>query len=142
MKQADVYETTSVFNTSSENIFDSWTMPELMKCWMYSGNTNDIVQVIATAEPNGEFCVLKKEAEQDLVDYCGHYNEVSRPGLLSFSLESPLRFTGISSIVLRLAPTDEGCRMDFLQTGVDPAIVQPIWENMFANLERLFRERA
>jgi uncharacterized protein YndB with AHSA1/START domain len=135
---ADLFEYSTSFPCSTEDAFDAWTIPEIMKTWMFSGTNNDIVQVIADPVPNGEFCILKHDPVQELVDYCGHYNEVSRPTLLSFSLESPLRFTGISSVVIRFASVEEGCRIDFLQTGIDPITAQPIWESMFANLANIF----
>jgi uncharacterized protein YndB with AHSA1/START domain len=126
------------FSVPAEDVFDAWTDPALVKKWMFQGEFNNIVQVIIGLEPGGEFSVVKKNDEGYFRDYCGHYHEISRPNLLSFSLEAPETFAGLSNIVLRIMPVDGGSEMVFLQTGVDPAIVEVPWRKMFDQLNRLF----
>jgi uncharacterized protein YndB with AHSA1/START domain len=137
----DTIELTYGFIASAEDIFDAWTDPSVMRRWMYSGESNDILQVITDPRPGGEFCLLKNDREKDLVDYCGTYHEVARPGLLSFSLESPLRFEGTSSVVIHITPDGDSCMMNFLQTGVNPSSLAGAWVRMFKHLEDLIAER-
>ena len=140
---SDTYELTWQFpSASTEDVFDAWVVPEKIKGWMYTGDTNDIVQVITNPITGGEFCVLKEDREQELVDYCGTYHELVRPNLLSFSLESPLRYRGTSSVVIRFTVEGEACRMAFLQTGIDPALVGVSWPKMFGRLPALLASSA
>lgn len=129
------------FSVSTEDVFDAWTIPSLIKQWMYKGEKNDIVQAIVNLEPNGGFSVIKRNAEGEWADHYGHYHEIVRPNLLSFSLEVPDLFEGVSNIVLRLYPTEEGCELYFLQTGVEPDLVEDAWRKMLQRLSSLLEKQ-
>ena len=123
------------FVAPAENVFNAWTDPVLISRWMFKGNENDIIQVINKLEQNGAFSVVKKNEQGEFVEYFGTYREISRPNLLSFSLESPGRFNGVSSVVIRIMPTEFCSHLTLLQTGVHPAVFNEAWRKMFEKLE-------
>jgi uncharacterized protein YndB with AHSA1/START domain len=125
-----------------EDVFDAWTDPLAVKKWMFLGEFNNIIQVIIDLQPGGEFSVVKKTDEGYLRDYYGKYHEVSRPALLSFSLEAPDAFPGTSNVVIRFQPIEDGCKMVFLQTGVEPSTAEQPWRQMFEQLNRLLTQGA
>jgi uncharacterized protein YndB with AHSA1/START domain len=143
MKQADIppIEIHQRLSAPVEDVFDAWTDPLVVKKWMFLGEFNNIIQVIIDLQSGGEFSVVKKTDEGYLRDYYGRYHEVSRPSLLSFSLEAPDTFPGTSNIVLRFQPVEDGCEMVFLQTGVAPSIAEQPWRQMFEQLSALFARR-
>jgi uncharacterized protein YndB with AHSA1/START domain len=125
------------FAVPTENVFNAWTDPEIMKRWMFTGESNDIIQVINSLEQNGAYSVIKKGENGEWVDHHGTYREIARPNLLSFSLEASEKFAGISSVVIRIMPTENGSHMSFLQTGADPAVFSDTWKKMFEKLEQV-----
>jgi uncharacterized protein YndB with AHSA1/START domain len=128
------------FSVPSENVFNAWTDPEIMKKWMFKGETNDIVQVINNLEQNGAYTVVKKNANGEVEDYYGTYREIAGPNMLSFSLEAPEKFEGVSTVVVRIMPTENGSHMSFLQTGADPALFESAWKKMFERLEKILAD--
>lgn len=136
-KEYPPIELTHDFNVPTENVFNAWTNPELIKQWMFKGKDNDIVQVINSLEQNGAFSVIKKGKGGEWMDHYGTYREIVRPNLLSFSLEAPDRFKGVSSVVIRIMPTESGSQLHLLQTGADPAFFTKVWEQMFLKLEQV-----
>jgi uncharacterized protein YndB with AHSA1/START domain len=129
------------FSVPAEDLFDAWTQPALIKKWMYTGEFNNIIQVIIDLETGGEFSVVKQAEEGYLRDYYGTYHEINRPYLLSFSLEAPDIYEGSSNVVIRLNQAENGSTMVFMQTGIDPSIAEQPWRQMFEQLSRLLENK-
>jgi uncharacterized protein YndB with AHSA1/START domain len=143
MKETDIIpiEIHQRFSVPAEDVFDAWTDPLIVNKWMFLGEFNNIIQVIIDLRPAGEFSIVKKTDEGYFRDYYGKYHEVNRPALLSFSLEAPDVFEGVSNVVLRINSTSEGCEMVLLQTGVDPAVTERPWRLMFERLSQLYENK-
>jgi uncharacterized protein YndB with AHSA1/START domain len=129
------------FSVPAEDIFDAWTQPALIKKWMYTGEYNNIIQVIINLETGGEFSVVKQAEEGYLRDYYGSYHEINRPHFLSFSLEAPDIYEGTSNVIIRMEQTEEGSAMVFMQTGIDPSIAEQPWRQMFEQLSNLLENK-
>lgn len=129
------------FSVPAEDVFDAWTQPALIKKWMYTGEFNNIIQVIINLETGGEFSVVKQAEEGYLRDYYGTYHEINRPHLLSFSLEAPDIYEGASNVIIHLNQTEDGSTMVFMQTGVDPSVTEQLWRQMFEQLSRLLENK-
>jgi uncharacterized protein YndB with AHSA1/START domain len=125
------------FTVPSENVYNAWTNPEIMKQWMFKGEANDIIQVINNVEHNGAYSLIKKGDDGGWLEHYGTYHEIVKPNLLSFSLEAPERFEGVSNIIICITPTDDGSHMHLLQTGGDPAFFVDTWKKMFERLEKV-----
>lgn len=135
--QVEPVNITRHFTVPADVVFDAWTNTDLIKQWLFKTDTNRIIQVIMELEPNGTFSIVEQTEDGQLIDHFGQYHEIAAPQLLSFSLEAPEHFPGISSVVVRIDPADDGCTLHFLQTGVDPNLVQKEWERMFDIMEKL-----
>lgn len=104
---------------------------------MFIGEGYETEKVTINPEPNGEFSIITKADNGALLNHFGVYHEIARPTILSFSLEAPHHFAGASSVIVRIMPTDQGALMMFLQTGVDPALVEDAWRKMFERLDQV-----
>lgn len=136
-KEYEPIELSYDFSVPTENVFNAWTNPEIISQWMFKGEGNDIVQVINSPEQNGAFSIIKKGKGGEWMDHYGTYREIVRPNLLSFSLEAPDTFKGVSTIVITITPTEKGSHLSLLQTGADPALFVKVWEKMFGKLDKL-----
>jgi hypothetical protein len=61
------------------------------------------------------------------------------PGkLLSFTLEVPWHFPGVTTVEINFTADKAGnCQMDFQQAGVDPSVIRESWKKMFAQLKTI-----
>ena len=126
------------FRASPEIIFDAWIKPEIMKNWLFKSPVNKIVRVTANPQANGVFSIVELTENGDIIDHFGQYICVDRPTKLEFTLEVPKHFPGVTEVSLTLGRTPEGsCRFHFVQTGVDPQMVEESWRKMLSQLYEL-----
>jgi len=128
---------TPVFQVPAEKLFCAWTDPVLIGKWLFKGDDSEIVRVDLDLTVGGRFSIVEQTSD-GTIDHFGNYLRIDKPHLLSFSLEVPKHFAGISQIQLEFRETEVGTEMIFQQTGVDPAIVEASWRRMFTQLARAF----
>ena len=126
------------FATSPEIIFDAWIRPEIMKKWLFKSPVNEIVQVTADPQAGGAFSIIESTETGDIIDHFGRYIHVGRPEKLEFTLQVPKHFPGVTEVNLTFGRMPDGsCQMHFVQTGVDPRVVEESWRKMLRQLNRV-----
>ena len=124
----------------AEVVFDAWTLGNVMKLWLFKSDTNEILHLKADLQPGGAFSILEQSDDGSLIDHFGRYHEIERPHHLSFSLEAPKHFSGVTEVDIHIMPTARGCELTFDQTGVDPQIVEESWHKMFSRLDKVLNK--
>jgi uncharacterized protein YndB with AHSA1/START domain len=122
-----------MYQASAERLFCAWTKPDLMRRWLFKSPTNTIERVDQNLSVGGRFSILEK-ADGRTIDHYGEYTEIKPPYRLAFWLEVPAHFEGRTDVAISFHPTPEGCEMEFIQTGIDPSVVEKKWRAMFLNL--------
>jgi uncharacterized protein YndB with AHSA1/START domain len=125
------------FDAPVEEIFDAWINPDKIKRWMFKSQDSRIFRVDADVHSGGSFSILERESSGKIIDHFGKYFKVEKPHCLSFSLEVPKHFPGITAVYIIFQERREGCEMTFQQIGVDPALVEKNWMEMFEELSAL-----
>jgi uncharacterized protein YndB with AHSA1/START domain len=128
------------FAATAEDTFDAWVEPEVMKLWMFAGDSGQIVRVENDPIVGGELSILEHRNGED-VDHYGAYLELDRPTRLAFTLEVPWHFEGVTEVGVDITPTAQGCELQFAQDGVERATTEGDWLAMFDRLEEVLRER-
>lgn len=118
-------------------VFDAWTLDNMVKLWLFKSDTNEILHVKTDLQPGGAFSILEQSDDGSLIDHFGRYHQIERPHHLSFSLEAPKHFSGVTEVDIHIMPTAGGCELTFDQTGVDPQIVEESWHKMFNRLDKV-----
>lgn len=126
------------FKASPEIIFDAWIKPEIMKKWLFESPVNEIVQVTVDPQAGGVFSIVELTATGDIIDHFGRYIHVERPNNLEFTLQVPKHFPGVTEVNLTFERMPDGrCQIYFVQTGVDPHVVEGSWCKMLEHLNKL-----
>jgi uncharacterized protein YndB with AHSA1/START domain len=132
---------TPIFQVPAERLFEAWTDPAQIEKWLFKGDNSEIVKVDLDLTVGGRFLIVER-TEKDTIDHFGEYLLIERPRLLTFQLEVPKHFTGISQVQLEFKETDAAAtaatEMLFQQTGIDPRSVEGTWRRMFTQLARVF----
>lgn len=115
--------------------FDHWVDPGLIRRWLFVSPTSRITDVEIDLRPGGRFSILEVDGAER-IDHYGVYTAVDRPRRLSFTLEVPKHFSGVTEVILEFAPAAGGCEMSLTQIGVNPNLTEPSWRAMFDQLER------
>lgn len=127
-------------SASAEVVFDAWTVGDLVKLWLFKSDTNEILHVKTDLQPGGSFSILERSDDGTLIDHFGKYIEVEEPHHLSFSLEVPKHFSGVTEVDIQIAATADGCELIFHQTGIDPQIIEESWQRMFTLLAKVLNK--
>lgn len=134
---------TPVFQVPAEKLFCAWTDPAIIRQWLFKGDDSEIVRVELDLKAGGRFSIVE-QTRDGAVDHFGNYVVIDRPHQLSFTLEVPRHFPGVSQVQLEFREADAttvataATEMVFQQTGVDPQIVEGRWRRMFTQLARVF----
>src|SRR5438552_7546693 len=132
-----MFQITPVFQVPAEKLFCAWTDPVFISKWLFKGDDSEIVSVELDLTVGGRFSIVE-QTRDGTIDQFGNYLVIDKPHLLSFSLEVPKHFPGISQVQLEFRETEVGTEMIFQQTGVAPEIVEASWRKMFTQLARAF----
>jgi uncharacterized protein YndB with AHSA1/START domain len=134
---------TPVFQVPAEKLFCAWTDPAIISQWLFKGEDSEIVKADLDLVVGGRYSIVE-QTRGDTIDHFGNYLVIDKPRLLSFTLEVPKHFSGMSQVQLEFkeaeaaAVTTVATEMVFQQTGVDPQIVEGSWRRMFTQLARVF----
>ena len=125
---------------SPEAAFSAWTESGLMSRWLFKSPDNQIVVELQELEIGGRYSIRETTAENEKIDHFGTYLAIVPGTLLSFTLEVPWHFPGVTTVAINFTADAAGnCLMDFRQSGVDPQIVEGNWKTMFAQLKTVLR---
>jgi uncharacterized protein YndB with AHSA1/START domain len=128
------------FKASPELVFDAWSNPELIKQWMFRSDTNEILHVHNYLQPNGAFSIVEKTQDGTHIDHFGKYFWIVKPYRLSFSLKVSKHFSEVTSVSVSIDSKEEGCELNFQQTGVKSDIMEKSWYNTFSYLHSLLNK--
>lgn len=134
---------TPVFQVPAEKLFCAWTDPAIISRWLFKGDHSEIVKVELDLTAGGRFSIVEQTSD-GTIDHFGHYVVIDKPRQLSFTLEVPRHFPGVSQVQLEFKEAEAttvvtaATEMVFQQTGVDPQIVEGSWRRMFTRLARVF----
>ena len=121
-----------------ESAFEAWTVPGLMVQWLFKSPDNKIAVPLQELVNGGKYSILEMTAGNEKIDHFGTYLAIVPGELLSFTLEVPWHFPGVTTVVIHFKTAGEGyCLMDFKQSGVDPKIVTANWQTMFTQLKSI-----
>lgn len=126
-----------ILSASPGEVFNAWTKPELMIRWLFRSATNRIEVPLQELRSGGRYSILETTAEGEKIDHYGAYSIIVPAERLSFTLEVPWHFPGVTTVNLAFSPIEGGCLMDFRQSGVDPRTVEDNWKAMFGQLKRV-----
>lgn len=126
------------FESRPEVLFDAWIRPEIVRKWLFKSPVNEITEVSIDPEAGGAFSIVELTETGEVIDHFGRYILVDRPHKLEFSLEVPKHFPGVTEVNLTFGQTAAGgCDLHFVQTGVEPRVVEESWRRMLGQLKEL-----
>jgi uncharacterized protein YndB with AHSA1/START domain len=127
------------YSASAEHVFDSWLNPEVLKHWIFIGESNKITKVDLEEKEGGKFSIVE-ENKGKIIDHFGKYIHIKRPESLSFSLEVPDHFEGVSYVEVNIQPQGPGCALSFIQRDIDTTKTEQPWKNMFQTLDSVLKQ--
>jgi uncharacterized protein YndB with AHSA1/START domain len=124
---------TLIFKATAGQLFAAWTKPEFVEQWLFKDADSESVTADIDLTVGGRFSIVE-HTKDGPVHHFGNYSAIDKPHSLSFSLEAPTRFGGVSEVQIQFNQMPEECEMVFRQTGVDAENSEAIWRKMFLNL--------
>jgi uncharacterized protein YndB with AHSA1/START domain len=124
-----------------EALFDAWLNPPVMGQWLFAIDPEARLTLAIDGRVGGGFSILE-EARGNRINHFGHYIEIVRPRRLSFTLEVPEHFPGVTVVTVDIFPAFGGAELRFTQTGVAPKVTEWAWEQMFDKLQMLLEQEA
>jgi len=87
----------------------------------------------------GRFSILEL-SDNEKIDHFGVYLEIERSRKLSFTLEVPRHYSGVSKVAIEIKQKATGCEMIFTQSEIDVTKTEESWKKMFNNLKVLLEK--
>ena len=130
---------TYTYAATAEHVFDSWLNPEVLKHWIFIGDSNKITNVSLEEKEGGKFSIVE-ENKGKVIDHFGKYIHIKRPESLSFSLEVPDHFDGVSHVEVNIERQGPACALSFIQRDIDTTKTEQAWKNMFQMLDTVLKK--
>jgi uncharacterized protein YndB with AHSA1/START domain len=131
-----VVQVSQLFPFRAEEIFDAWVNPDIVPHWMFAGDSNEIIAVDIDFRVGGQFSIKERSGDSDvIVEHFGKYVEIDSPFHLAFSLEAPLRFSGITYVSVFIVQEQNGSLLTLTQTGISPEKTEGNWYRMLQQLQ-------
>jgi uncharacterized protein YndB with AHSA1/START domain len=127
------------YAASAEHVFDSWLNSEVLKHWIFTGDSNKITNVELEEKEGGKFSILE-ENKGKFIDHFGKYIHIKRPESLSFLLEVPDHFEGVSYVEVNIQAQGPGCALSFIQRDIDTTKTEQAWKKMFQTLDTVLKQ--
>jgi uncharacterized protein YndB with AHSA1/START domain len=127
------------FPMPAEAVFDAWTTPSVMAQWVFTSRNREIRKIDLDLRVGGRF-EISEWTGQEFIRHFGTFQKIDRPHGLSFTLEVPQRFSGVSHCIIGIASTPDGCVMTFQQTGVPKELGNRGWRAMFRTLAEVLTD--
>jgi len=130
---------TYTYAATAEHVFDSWLNPEVLKHWIFIGDSNKITNVTLDEKEGGKFSIVE-ENKGKVIDHFGKYIHIKRPESLSFSLEVPDHFDGVSHVEVNIERQGPACALSFIQRDIDTTKTEQAWKDMFQMLDTVLKK--
>ena len=127
------------FQVQAAKVFDAWIKPEMIRLWLFKSPESEIIDVEIDAQPGGRFSILEYNKQKEYIDHFGKYQQISRPGLLVFSLKVPKHFSGETRVVVQIKEETDGCLLTLTQTGVEPEKTEDHWRYILTQLKTILK---
>jgi uncharacterized protein YndB with AHSA1/START domain len=128
-------------NVTTEDLFDAWVKPEIMRKWLFIGPNSEITKIECDLRINGKFSILELEKSSgEYIDHFGKYLEINRPLQLVFTLSVPKHFPGETIVTIHIFPTLNGSELKLNQAGVSKEKAEKNWQEMFQKLKLVVEE--
>ena len=125
------------YNHSPTKVFDAWVTPAIMRQWLFASPSNEIHDIELNLTIGGRFSIPERTAEGDNIHHFGEYLEIDRPRRLTFTLEVPKHFPGVTYVAIDIVKIKKGCELSLLQTGVRPETTEANWREMLLQLDKV-----
>jgi uncharacterized protein YndB with AHSA1/START domain len=125
------------FNATPQQLFAAWTDADIIKNWLFKSEASRISSVEIDLQGGGAFSIVEETATGELINHFGIYQRVVLPQRLSFTLQVPHHFTGLTNVEVNITPEGDGSLLNFQQTGVNPKLVGGAWQKMFDQLDKV-----
>ena len=128
------------FDTSPETVYQAWTVPSLMRRWLFVSEHNEIRRISADLTVGGRYSILEWDGKQE-IDHFGGYEIIDPPTRLAFTLTVPKHFAETTRVSVSIAANDMGGSiMTFSQTGVPRDVTEQNWIRMFNALDVVLKD--
>jgi uncharacterized protein YndB with AHSA1/START domain len=127
-----------IFQASVTSVYDSWITRPVAELWLFKNKTNRL-HFDAEVKNGGQFSVVEYDGEKK-IDHWGEYLDIDRPNRLSFTLEVPDHFEGVSEVSIEIKETPGGTQLDLTQVNIDTSKTESAWKAMLANLDDVLKQ--
>ncbi|MFB3854166.1 MAG: SRPBCC domain-containing protein [Vicinamibacterales bacterium] len=128
-----------VFRLPAERVFDAWTDSSLASRWLFRTPDGQIVKCEIDGRQGGTFTITDRRAGED-VEHSGSYVEFDRPRRLVFTFSVPKYSDALTTVVLAIAPSSEGCELTLENRDVPAewaASTEEGWCELLARMEAI-----
>jgi|GEM_PF-434330 len=126
------------FQASVTSVYDAWITKPVAELWLFRNETNQLY-FEADVKKGGKFSTVEYDGEKK-IDHWGKYLEIDRPNRLSFTLEVPDHFEGISEVSIEIKETPGGTQLDFTQMNIDTSKTESAWKAMLTHLDTILKQ--
>lgn len=124
------------FDSPRELVYDAWVNPDLIKKWLFVSPSSELLNVELDPKPGGKFAIKEHNPNTgEELDYSGQYLEVKPSELLSFSLTVSKVPAVESTVSVQFDEHEQGCTLNFMQTGDNSPLTEAMWIQMFRTLK-------
>lgn len=145
------------FNVPSEDVFEAWIYPQLMRKWLFTTETTNRV-ARSVPQVGGTWEIVDHHNGKDY-QIIGEYKEIEPPEKLMSKLLMPQFSKSVDSISVQIKPLETGCKMTFIQDislppndrvtegDIEKALkeyhdqTEHGWGHMFDKLQNMFENR-
>jgi uncharacterized protein YndB with AHSA1/START domain len=130
----------TTIHASVEKVWGAWTEPAVIMKWFGSDPKGEVLSAKMDVRPGGSFEVTFKDSDQTEHTCYGIYNEIEKPGKLTFTWHWKSEPNAESFIVVLLIEEGRSTKMQFehlnFGSGSKHNYVKG-WQSTFSKLEQL-----
>ena len=115
MQQTITLTVTHRYQASAECVFDAWLDLEIVKQFMFSTETGEMVHAELNPTVGGKFVLTDRRNGEDVM-HTGEYLEINRPTRLVFTFGIPAFSEHFDKVELDIKPLDQGCELTLTHT--------------------------
>ena len=98
------------FAASAERVYEAWLDPELVRQFLYTTATGEIVRCDVDARIGGKYTIVDRRNGEDVL-HEGTYLELERPRRLVFTLRVPKYSPEEDRVTIEIQPLTSGCEL-------------------------------
>lgn len=119
-------------------VFRAWIVPERMRLWLFASDRGEIIRVETDPVVGGRFSILERNEGWRSTTSAATWSS-TRPAAVVHP-RGPGALPGVNPDRSRVCPDDQGCAVEFTQTGIDPEKTRSFWEQMLTQLAQVATE--